>query len=214
MHLRCKAILFDFDGVLIDSEPVYERHWYDWAGEHGVSYEHIISIHHGIPAVRTISIVAPHLDAQKEADQFQVRCVSNLEGLVAHNGVKALLEYLPADRWAIATSSYRNMVSQQMKHLALPDPGVLVTVEDVTRGKPDPEPYLLAAEKVGIPVSECVVIEDSPAGVAAGKSAGARVIGVTTTKRADELRQADLIVERLSDLHIKVSKEMIEIGLD
>lgn len=213
MHLACQAILFDFDGVLIDSEPVYERHWKEWADERGASYEHIISIHQGIPAIRTIGIVAPHLDAVHEVEQFQLRCINDLEGLVGHNGVKVLLESLPADRWAIATSSYRNIVSSQLKYLDLPTPRVLVTVEDVEHGKPAPDPYLQAAEKLGFPISECIVIEDSLAGIDAGKKAGARVIAVATTKLATELQQADVIVSHFADLDIKPGKSAIEISL-
>ncbi len=204
MRLTGKAILFDFDGVLINSDPVYERHWQQWADAHGASYEHIISIHHGIPAVRTISIVAPHLDPVYEANQFLVNAVTDLDGLLAPAGVKSFLPRLPADRWAIATSSYRQMVGEQLAYLGLPEPRVLVTIEDVTEGKPAPEPYLLAAEKLGFLASDCIVIEDSPAGITAGKKAGAQVIAVASTKMAHELQEADMIVERFIDLDFQI----------
>ncbi len=212
MPLSCKAILFDFDGVIINSEPVYERHWKDWAEEHGASYEHIISIHHGIPAIRTISIAAPHVDAAYEADQFQYRCIGDLDGLIAYDGIKDVIPQLPADRWAIVTSSYRNMVGSQLDFLGLPRPQVLVTVDDVTQGKPHPEPYLKAAAALGIELSDCVVIEDSPAGITAGKKAGAQVIGVATTKTPDQLTEADIVVNAFSELKIQGSGDTIEIS--
>ncbi|MFK7847412.1 MAG: HAD-IA family hydrolase [Rhodothermales bacterium] len=212
MQLTGKAILFDFDGVLIDSDPVYERHWQQWAEAHGASYEHIISIHHGIPAVRTISIVAPHLDPVYEANQFLVKAVVDLDGLIAPAGVASILPQLPADRWAIATSSYRRMVGEQLSYLGLPEPRVLVTIDDVTEGKPAPEPYLQAAEKLGFVASDCIVIEDSPAGITAGKKAGAQVIAIASTKTIDALQEADMIVERFIDLDFQVSGDDILIG--
>lgn len=208
----CDAILFDFDGVIIDSEPVYERHWREWANEHNASYEHIISIHHGIPAVRTISIVAPHVDAAYEADQFQYRCIEDLEGLAAYGGIAHVLNGLPANRWAIATSSYRQMVKNQLSYLTLPQPQVLVTVEDVKHGKPSPEPYLKAAEALDVDPASCIVIEDSPAGIDAGRAAGAFVIGVASTKPASALANANWIVDRFADLKITWDGEMVQVS--
>ena len=209
--LTCSAILFDFDGVIVDSEPVYERHWRDWANKHGASLEHIMSIHHGIPAVRTISIVAPHVDAAYEADQFQYRCVDDLDGLLAHDGIADVLYDLPPERWASATSSYRRMVHNQLQFLGLPLPRVLVTVEDVTQGKPAPEPYLKAASDLSVDVSACVVIEDSPAGIKAARAAGAYVIGVASTQARKVLAEANFVVDRFDDLKIEWDGDKIVI---
>ena len=211
LHVQAKGILFDFDGVLIDSDPVYERHWRSWAESHGVSVAHIMAVHHGIPPVQTIGIVAPHLDARHEADQFKALCVGGLEGLIAHDGVAPLLPALPQGMWAIATSSFRKMVVQQLAYLALPKPDVLVTFDDVINGKPDPEPYLKAAAGLGLPASACVVIEDSPAGIKAGKAAGAQVIGITTTNPVEALQEADFIVSHFSDLAFDVHGESISV---
>ncbi len=213
MRLTGKAVLFDFDGVIIDSEPVYERHWKEWAELHGVSLAHILSVHHGIPVVRTINIVAPHLDVEYESNQFQVKCATDLEGLVAHEGVRELLSTLPADRWAIATSSNRKIVMSQLAYLDLPHPEVLVTIEDVKQGKPAPDPYLLAAEKLGFSPGECVVIEDAPAGIESALGAGCKVIGVASTKQKNELEKAHRVIERFVDLDILVSNEFVRISL-
>ncbi len=211
LNIRAKGILFDFDGVLIDSDPVYERHWRSWAESHGVSVDHIMAVHHGIPPVQTIAIVAPHLDAQHEADQFKALCVGGLEGLIAHDGVATLLPKLPRGMWAIATSSFRKMVRQQLAYLELPTPEVLVTFDDVVNGKPAPEPYLKAAKGLGMDASACVVIEDSPAGIKAGKAAGAHVIGIATTNPKEALREADFIVDRLADLAFVVKDDAVTI---
>lgn len=198
--IRAKAILFDFDGVLIDSEPVYEQHWRRWAEGHGVSLSHILSVHHGIPPVQTIAIVAPHLDPAYEAEQFKSLCVGGLDGLIAHEGVADLLPTLPRHLWAIATSSFRKMVLSQLAYLELPKPDVLVTFDDVVRGKPAPEPYQKAAAQLGFSPEDCVVIEDSLAGIKAGKAAGAQVIAVATTNDKAALIEADVVVERFADL--------------
>ena len=211
MALSCKAILFDFDGVLIDSEPVYERHWEEWATAHGASVEHILSIHHGLPVVKTIGTVAPHLDAEQEAARFVEICKSDVEGALSHEGVPNLLERLPASRWAIATSSYRSIVNNQMTYLSLPFPRVLVTIEDVVNGKPAPDPYLQAAAKLGFSPEECLVIEDSPTGVASAKASGATVVAVQTTNRAAVLKGADVIVDRLLDLQIEAGPAGIQV---
>lgn len=202
--IHARAILFDFDGVLIDSEPVYEQHWRHWAEGHGVSVSHIMSVHHGIPPVQTIGIVAPHLDAEYEAEQFKALCVGGLDGLIAHEGVAGLLPTLPRHLWAIATSSFRKMVLSQLAYLGLPKPEVLVTFDDVVHGKPAPEPYQKAAEQLGFAPEDCVVIEDSLAGIKAGKAAGAQVIAVATTNAKAALGEADVVVERFADLSFSV----------
>lgn len=207
--LTCQAILFDFDGVVVHSDTLYERLWKDWADEYGASYEHIISIHHGIPAVRTISIVAPHLDPVYEAEQFQYRCASDLEGLDAGAGVKEVFASLPANRWAIATSSYKRIVKSQLSHFNLPIPDVLVTIEDVKEGKPAPDPYLQAAQGLGFAPENCVVIEDSPAGIKAARAAGTRVIGMATSQPAEALHEADWVVNGFADLLISYQNDQI-----
>ncbi len=212
MAVQFQAILFDFDGVLINSELVYDRHWEAWASSHGVSLEHILSIHHGLPVVNTIGTVAPHLNAVLEADRFVKTCMSDLEGVISHEGVPGLLQSLPAERWAIATSSYRPIVNNQLDYLALPYPKVLVTIEDVLQGKPAPDPYLKAAKDLGFSPEYCLVIEDSPTGITAAKAAGATVIAVKTTKPAEVLGHADVIVDRITDLQFNAGADHIEVS--
>ncbi|MEM8486762.1 MAG: HAD-IA family hydrolase [Bacteroidota bacterium] len=211
-QIHANAILFDFDGILIDSEPVYELHWRRWAEGHGVSVSHIMSVHHGIPPVQTIGIVAPHLDAVHEAEQFKALCVGGLDGLIAHDGVAALLPTLPRHLWAIATSSFRKMVLSQLAYLGLPKPDVLVTYDDVVHGKPAPEPYQKAAMQLGFAPEDCVVIEDSLAGIKAGKAAGAQVIAVATTNTKAALGEADVVVERFADLAFVIDGDRVTVN--
>ncbi len=203
----CEAVLFDLDGVLMDSNPIYERHWQRWADRHGVSFEHIAAIHHGRPAVRTIAIVAPHLDAEREAQRFNMDLEADLsmDGLLAYDGAEALLRSLPPERWAIATSAPRSFALAGLRYLKLPMPKVLVTVDDVIHGKPAPDPYLQAAAGLGRAPARCLVIEDAPAGIEAARAAGARVIGVASTNPPNALQDADAVIPRLADLEVSAA---------
>jgi sugar-phosphatase len=205
MSLFCDAILFDLDGVLVDSNTIVERHFLAWAARHELAIGQFSADHHGLTTVETIRLVAPHLDAIAEALALETGEADDTEGLVAYAGAHRLLTALPGGRWAIATSGTRRTASARLAHLGLPLPAVLVTADDVTRGKPAPDPYLLAAKRLGVDPQRCVVIEDAPAGVAAARAAGARVVAVTTTNGAAALGAADAVVARLDDLAVDVT---------
>lgn len=207
MDFLCQAIIFDVDGVLIDSDPVSERHWRAWADRHGVDYGAIARIHHGRPTVETIRQVAPHVDAAQEAHIKESAEADDTDGLTLYPGVKELLAQLPRDRWGVATSGTRRTVSLRFPHLRLPEPSVMVTADDVQRGKPAPDPYLLVAERLGVAPAECLVVEDAPAGVEAAKAAGAKVVAVVTTNRAEDLGLADAIAPALANLQVSVGPE-------
>ena len=209
----CDAVLFDLDGVLIDSDLIYERHWQRWADAQNVSFEHIVAVHHGRPAVETIRLVAPHLDAERESKQFNATLAAdrNLEGLRAYDGAEALLHSLPADRWAIATSAPRPVALSRLRHLDLPMPAVLVTADDVVNGKPAPDPYLQAAAGLGWSPAQCVVIEDAPAGIVAARAAGAQVIAVSSTNPPKALQAAAAIISRLTDLEMSTEDASLHI---
>ncbi|HSM81450.1 MAG TPA: HAD-IA family hydrolase, partial [Nodosilinea sp.] len=185
-------------------DPVAERHWRAWAEQHGVDYEAIARIHHGRPTVETMREVAPQVDAAEEAHRKESAEADDTEGLELYPGVKALLAELPTERWGVATSGTRRTVSIRFPHLGLPEPVVMVTADDVEQGKPAPDPYLLAAERMGLAPADCLVIEDAPAGVEAARAAGARVVAVTTTNGAEALKRADAIAPALAAIKITV----------
>lgn len=215
-HWQGAAIIFDLDGVLIDADAVYERHWKRWAERHGVAFENVLAVHHGRPAFQTVEAVAPHLDAAAEADSYNRGLLADpdLSGVVAYPGAHDLVASLPEDRWAIATSATRDIATARLSYLELPEPGVFVTADDVARGKPEPDPYLLAATRLGFEPRRCVVIEDAPAGIAAARAAGAFVVAVTTTTSPDRLDAADGIIAALGDLAVTWDASLLRVSFD
>ena len=201
-NLTCDALLFDLDGVLIDSTACITRHWEAWAVHHGIDLSTIMQAAHGVRTVETMQRVAPHLDVEKEAERFTAGEIADTDGVVVIEGAPELLARLPEDAWAVVTSGSAELATARLRRAGLPVPSVLVTAGDVQRGKPAPDPYLLGAERLGMPVDRCVAIEDSPVGIQAARAAGMRVIGITTTHAREELSEATVIVDRLSALTI------------
>lgn len=194
------ALLFDLDGTLIDSTAVVVRSWRRWCEEYGVSAEAFARVHaHGRPAVELVADLLP-ADRVTEALARIVEIeVDDLDGVVALPGAHALLDGLPAGRWAVVTSCTAALARVRLAHTGIAPP-VLVTASDVTRGKPDPEPYLLGARRLGVDPKDCVVVEDAPAGLAAARAAGMRTVAVLTTHSPADLAGADLIAPGLSAL--------------
>ena len=197
MEISCAAILFDMDGVLIDSTPAVARVWSQWARERGFDPEKVVRMAHGRPSISTIRDLLPNADHEAENHEVERREIADLEGVVPLPGAKRLLASLRAERYAIVTSSTRKLAEARLRAAELPVPQFFVTSSDIVNGKPHPEPYLKAAGKLGADARECVVVEDVPSGIRAGKAAGARVIAFPTTVQAEELRSAgaDWIVE-------------------
>jgi sugar-phosphatase len=173
------------DGTILNSIPAVERVWAIWAKDRGIPEAVIRSMPHGVRAVDVIARMnLPHLDPKAEAAVLLERELADSEGVIAIPGAKALLEALPPDRWAIVTSAPAALARLRISVAGLPFPRIMVTGEDVTRGKPDPQGYLLAAEKLGVPIADCLVFEDAPAGLQAGEAAGASVLAITATHTA------------------------------
>ena len=204
-QLQCDAILFDLDGVLVDSSTVIQRQWQRWAALRAIDMAAIQAIWHGRRAFEIIAAVAPHLDVEAESRWMRDAEAEDVVGVIEQPGAAALLQQLPAGHWAIATSGPRPVATARLNAVGLPIPPQFVTGDDVRQGKPHPEPYLLAAQKLGIPPERCVVIEDAAAGVEAGLAAGAQVIAVPTSHPIHELERATAIVPRLADLQVTVT---------
>jgi sugar-phosphatase len=204
LGFECSALIFDLDGVLVDSLAVIERHWRRWAASRELPVSRVLEVAPGRPTLETIRLVAPHLDADKEAAELTAAEAPDTGGLVAIDGALELLAALPPEGWAVVTSGIRITAETRLSHTGLPLPRVLISADDVSRGKPDPEGYLTAAERLGAHPSECVVIEDAPTGLAAAKAAGMRTIGVAFQFGCEDLAEADATVDRLNDLRVEV----------
>ncbi len=200
--IRCDAILFDLDGVLVDSGAAVERAWERWAAQHGLDLAVVLAEAHGRRTSDTIRAVAPWLDVEAETHALEEAESADTDGVVPLPGAVSLLESLPAGSWAVATSGTRRLATTRLAHGGLPLPGVLVTAEDVERGKPDPQPYRAAACRLGVEPGRCLVIEDAPAGIAAGKATGAVVLATGTTFGAAELSGADYLAPSLAAVRL------------
>jgi sugar-phosphatase len=185
-----RTLLFDVDGVLLDGQSVYEAGWEAWAVGRGLDPVVVTGAMHGRRPEETIATVAPHLDVAEERRALTASLAA-LPPIPAMAGAIELLGSLPAGRWAIVTSSREGHIRRCFEAAGLPLPAVAVFADDVERGKPDPEGYLRAAAALGAAPGECVVVEDSPAGVAAGKAAGCTVVALATTHAPGELSAAD-----------------------
>src|ERR1700686_2689867 len=180
-QITCSALLFDMDGGLIDSPPAVARAWRRWALEHGFNPEEVVARAHGRPSLTTVREYLPNANHEGENREVERRELEDIEGVVPLPGALELLASLPEDRWTIVTSCTRPLAEVRIQAAGLPLPKKLITSNDITHGKPHPEPYLKGASVLGFLPTECIVLEDVPAGVRAGKAAGAKVIAFTTT---------------------------------
>ena len=195
-----RAVLFDLDGVLVESREATERVWMAWARKNGVGEEELRSAMHGVRSVEVVRTVRPELDAEAEAAGIEEAQAVDTEGLRAIPGAAAALSALREDRVAVVTSATRRLAAARLAAAGIAPPAVMVTAEEVTRGKPDPEGYLAAADRLGVDPAEALVVEDAPPGIEAGRAAGAAVVGVTSTHVAPELGAADVVIETLEEL--------------
>lgn len=204
-QISCRAILFDMDGVLIDSTPAVARVWSQWAREHGFDPEETVHRAHGRPSMTTIRELLPDADHEAENREVERREILDVEGVIPLPGVVELLASLPGDRWTIVTSCTRPLAEVRIRTAGISTPGRIITAQDIKIGKPDPEPYLKGASMLGFAPQDCLVIEDASAGVRSGKAAGARVIAFQTTESNDLLVQlgADWIVKDCSSLSLE-----------
>ena len=215
--IRCSALLFDLDGVLIDSTPAVARVWSRWAVEHGLDPEFVVRMAHGRPSRTTIRELLPNADTDVDRENREVerREMEDLDGVVPLPGARQLLNVLPPERWTIATSCTRPLAEVRLRAAGLPIPKTMITSSDVKTGKPDPEPYLKASAKLRFAASDCIVLEDAAAGVRAGKAAGARVIAFLTTmiRRDLEAAGADWIVQNCADVAASNDDDGMQLSL-
>jgi sugar-phosphatase len=192
-HIRARAILFDMDGTLVDSSACVEYMWGTWGRRHGIALADILAVSHGRLTRDTIRDIAPHLDAEAEAEALDGAAVTYSDGIVALRGARELLDTMGANEWAVVTSAPRLLAEARLRFAGLPIPGCLIGNEDVRAGKPDPDGYLQAAARLGLAPLDCAVIEDTPAGILAARAAGMPVLAIGTTFPASELLGAEWV---------------------
>ncbi|MGI3224900.1 HAD family hydrolase [Streptomyces sp. GTA36] len=213
MKIQADALLFDNDGTLVSSlESVY-RCWTRWAEEYGITAEEFARVElHGRPAAEIAADLLPADRVPEAVVRIEQLEVEDVEGGVhLLPGTLALLDSVPADRWAVVTSATRRLAEARLDEAGI-RPKTLIAADDITRGKPDPEPFLLAARRLGVDPARCVVFEDAPAGLQAGRSAGMTTVALTTTHQADELH-ADVVVGDLSAVSALVTDGGVEISV-
>ena len=209
-EIRCRGVLFDLDGVLVDSTPAVARVWTWWARKHGFpDPDEIVRIAHGRPSVTTIRELLPNANHEDENKEVERREIEDTDGVIPLPGTLELLQAIPPEKWAIVTSCTRRLAEVRIAAAGLPKPKQMVTSNDVRHGKPNPEPYLKGAQILGATGADCVVIEDAPAGIRAGKAAAAHVVALRTTAGDEELREAgaDWIVDDCAELSVNPVSE-------
>jgi mannitol-1-/sugar-/sorbitol-6-phosphatase len=189
VEVQTRGFLFDLDGVLVDSTPAVARCWSRWAVQFGFNADEVVHQAHGRPSIVTLRELIPNGDYEEENRKMEQWEIEDTDGVVPLPGVLDLLHALPPQQWAIVTSCTRPLAEVRICVAGLPWPKQLVTSADVQRFKPDPDPYLKGAELLGLAPADCVVVEDAPAGIRAGRAAGSRVLALRTTE-VDELLTA------------------------
>lgn len=214
--VETSGLLFDMDGVLVSSIASVNRSWRTWAVRHGVPGGATIEVPHGRRALDIIRAWTPHLDPAVGLRQIEEIEEHDVEDLEVLPGARALLESLPASRWAIVTSATRHLLEVRLAAARLPVPAHIVSAESVTQGKPHPEPYQRGATMLGLEAAECIVLEDAPSGIASGLSAGARVLGVLGTQDAAALQRegATWLVSSLANVRVARIDTTVTLELD
>jgi len=201
--IRCKGILFDMDGILISSIGSVERSWTKWAHLRGVDPALARKTAHGRRAIETVAKLRPDLDSEQELKVIEDIEVADNEGLTVLPGVLDLLAALPSDRWTVVTSATERLARIRLAAGGIPVPKRLVTADQVTRGKPHPEPFLAGAALLGVAPADCVVLEDSSSGAEAGRAAGCTVVATTFSHPAEFLDRAHYLLRDLTGIRIE-----------
>jgi len=213
VNFQCSAILFDLDGVLVDSTRSVARQWRLWAAENNIDPEKVLEIAHGRRTIEVVRILAPHLDAKAEESRIEKREAQDNDGVAVMLGAAELLKSIPEGRWCVVTSGTRYLATSRLRLFELPIPRVLVAADDVQKGKPDPEPYLKGAELLKVKPAECLVIEDAPAGIRSAHAGGMKAIALTSTYPAAELQEADAILQNLKQIQVRNLDRKLQVDI-
>ncbi|MGH4030616.1 HAD-IA family hydrolase [Actinomycetota bacterium Odt1-20B] len=215
MKIHADALLFDNDGTLLSSMESVYRCWTRWAQEYGITAEDFAAVElHGRPAAEIAADLLPPEKVAEAVARIEELEVEDVPGGGVHllPGTRELLDSLPEGRWAVVTSATRRLAEARLAAVGV-EPALVIAADDITRGKPDPEPFLLAAAKLGADPERCVVFEDAPAGLAAGRAGGMKTVALATTHTPDELAAfaPDVVVKDLSAVSALATEAGVEI---
>ena len=209
--VETKGFLFDMDGVLVSSIGSVVRCWRRWAKIYDIPNADTYEVPHGMRAIDIVKSLRPDIDPEEGLRVIEDMEIEDTADLIVLPGVKALLESLPVERWAIVTSATKRLMLGRLKVAGLPVPERIISGDMVERGKPDPEPYVRGAALLGFTPGECVVVEDAPSGVGAGLAAGCRVLAVLGTHELEELREATWVTLSLEDVVVTTNADGLEL---
>jgi len=214
LEFRCKAILFDMDGTLVDSTQVVERAWELWAARHNLPLTDILSYSHGRPTISTLEHFRPGQDHAYDLEDHGRFEDTVTEGIVAVPGAAEILNVMQTQNhpWALVTSAWRKLAETRVLAARLPLPTIIVPIDEIDKGKPDPEGFLQAAEQLGVAPQDCLVFEDTRPGIEAGLRAGMQVIGLLTTCPPDQLQHEPLIRD-FSEIKIDADNDQMIVRL-
>lgn len=199
---RCRAILFDLDGVLVNSVPAIVQVWSRWGDENGISRGLVLKTIHGRRTGEVLQLLAPHLDITEHVREIEHEITEATKHAPAIPGAARLIASIPNGRWCVVTSGVYDLAAGRLRAAGLPVPRVLVSAEDVTKGKPDPEPYLKGAERLGFTPRDCLVVEDAVLGIQAAHAAGMPAVALASTHERAELTAADAVVDSLVSVRV------------
>jgi sugar-phosphatase len=210
---QCSAILFDLDGVLVDSTRSVARQWRLWAEENNIDPEKVLEIAHGRRTIEVVRILAPHLNPEAETSKIEKREADDIEGVAVMPGAADLLKSIPEASWCVVTSGTRYLATSRLRFFHLPIPRVLVAADDVEKGKPDPEPYLKGAELLKVKPADCLVIEDAPNGIRSAHAGGMKAIALTSTYPESELQEADAVLQNLGQIKVRSLDRKLQVDI-
>jgi|SRR5579872_6669657 len=213
VQITCKGILFDMDGILISSLGSVERSWTKWALMRGINPEEALRIIHGRRSIESVARLRPDLDAESENRIIEQLEIDDREGIEALPGAVALLRSLPADRWTVVTSATGALARVRLAAAGIPAPEQMVTADSVSKGKPDPAPYLAGAAILGLQPEECVVFEDAASGTRAGRAAGCTVIATPFSHPIKSLSAAHYLVQDMTAVRAEMLPDGAGIAL-
>jgi sugar-phosphatase len=215
VSIAAKALLLDLDGTLVDSSTAVESAWRWAADQLGVPYSQIAPYVHGIPAEQALELAIPDIDGPTKSrltGEILTRQAESNAPVTPMPGALRLLTQLPAGSWAVVTSGSVRLAESSIKKAGLPEPPILITADDVQTGKPHPEPFMRAMGVLDVSPEQCIVIEDSPHGIAAGVAAGVRVLAVGTTFPPNLLGGANWLIPNLEKITVTSDEDEIHLS--